>query len=1081
MRSEDDAGAARAPAASAVTDDVDDDLGSMESFLRAAASAPRVARPTAVGRTLDRYEVMSIIGQGGMGIVYEARDTKLDRIVALKCLPGELVGDEQRQRRFLHEALVTAGLEHPGIVPVYDAGECGGELYYAMKKVTGLPFLSLIDRARGLSERLALLPHVLAMSDAVAYAHRHGIVHRDLKPGNILVGELGETVVVDWGLAKRLGRHGEPLRSAPLIAQLGGEPEPRTRAGDVLGTPGYMAPEQAQGQPIDTRADVYALGAILGHVLTGSPPGAPQPAPVLAELDDRAPDLMTLVTKAMAADPRQRYATAEELAEELRRFLAGKLVGAHQYSLGVLVRRWLVRHRGMVSVVASLVVLLAAVVVLSVRRVVDERDGANAARTAAEAARGQAEARQRELILIEARDDLDRDPTASLAWLKTYPHVASSLPTERAIAADAWARGIASHVIRSADPFTWVAAFPDGRKVAATTSRGELVIVDGASGSRRVLHAEDGTSARVAIAPDGRSAATTDARGTVRLWDLTTGESRKLDGTCIAQSAAFSADGAFVLAWHPQGGACLWEAAGGKRRALPADTFSAVFLPERQAIALGRERQIDVLDLATGKETVQLALAERPVQLAASADGRWLAATLLDRVVLLDRRRGTQTTLRGPEGAGGVRLSGDGRWAAMCGRFGGTIWAFDLERGGSPRALPEQGCFRRGMLFAPDGSLVTMTSSAAVTMLDLVSGTQRTLAARQGALIDFDVSANGKLLASATSDGVLRVYRLGEGDVRSFPGMSSPTPVAANRTLLLRNASDGKLAIGDLDGKVTPPISSARPLFWVATGSVTGDGGRFGFPEADRSFVLYDPAVAHRTILTPYAGEQTFDVVDALSMDGSQLALGGSDCTIRIVDVRTGKVRTLGKHRDTVTTITFSWSGRLLAAAGRDGVLQLWDVASGAALRTFTGHGFIWDAMFSRDDKRIVTASTEGTARVWDVDTGRAIVLDTHKAALVSADFAPDGSAVVTASSDGAVTRWDLATMRPTVLRREPADLTFVRFSIDGKLVSTSGTRWVRISDPAVPGIPDEPAAFAAWLAHATTAEVDAQGQLASR
>ncbi|HEY0481712.1 MAG TPA: protein kinase [Kofleriaceae bacterium] len=1108
MISEDDTGSARPPAASARGDDevavdsgyetADDlggdlggELGSMESFLRAAASAPRDARPTAVGRTLDRYEVIAEIGRGGMGIVYEARDLKLDRIVALKCLPGELVGDEQRQRRFLREALVTAGLEHPGIVPVYDAGEHAGELYYAMKKVSGLPFLSLIARAHGLSERLALLPHVLAVSEAVAYAHRHAIVHRDLKPGNILVGELGETVVVDWGLAKRLSGRGEPAPGAPRTSQSTpsspsrpADPasEPRTRAGDVLGTPGYMAPEQASGRPIDTRADVYALGAILGHVLTGEPPGTPPPAPVLAELADRAPDLLTLVTKAMAADPQQRYATAEELADELRRFLAGKLVGAHQYSPGALIRRWLGRHRAMVSVVASLIVVLAAVVVLGVRRIVDERDGANAARTAADAARGQAETRHRELLLIEARDDLDRDPTASLAWLKRYPHDAGSLPAERAIAADAWARGIASHVIRNPDPFTWVAAFPDGRRVAATTSRGDLVIVDGETGGRRVLHAEDGTRVTVQIAPDGRSAVTTDARGTVRLWDVAAGTSRKLEGTCLAMSTAFSPDGAFVLAWNVQGGACLWDAASGTRRALPADTLAAVFLPDRPALALGRERQLDVLDLATGQRTRQLALADRPVQLAASADGRWLAVTALDHVIVLDRRRGTQMTLRGPEGAGGVRLSGDGRWAAMCGRMSGTIWAFDLERGGPPRALAGQGCFRRGMVFAPDGTLITMTGGAAVTALDLVSGTQRTLAARQGAIIDLDVSANGKLLASATSDGVLRVYRLGEGEVRGFAGMTSPAPITASRALLLRNAADGKLAIGELDGTITPPISGARPLFWMQNGTVTGDGQRFGFPEADRSFVIYDRATAHRTRLTPYAAEQTFDVSDALSPDGSQLALAGSDCTIRIVDVRTGTTRTLGKHRDAVVAIGFSWNGRLLASAGRDGVLQLWDVATGAALRTFTGHSnFVFDAVFSRDDKHLLTASTDGTARVWDIASGHATVLDGHQAAMLSADFAPDGSAVVTAGSDGAVTRWDLATARPTVLRREPADLTFVRFSIDGTLVSTGGTRWVRIWDPAVPRIPDDPARFAAWLAQATTAEVDAQGQLASR
>jgi WD40 repeat protein len=137
--------------------------------------------------------------------------------------------------------------------------------------------------------------------------------------------------------------------------------------------------------------------------------------------------------------------------------------------------------------------------------------------------------------------------------------------------------------------------------------------------------------------------------------------------------------------------------------------------------------------------------------------------------------------------------------------------------------------------------------------------------------------------------------------------------------------------------------------------------------------------------------------------------------------------------------------------------------------------------MFSRDDTRIVTASTDGTARVWEVATGRATVLDAHRTALLSADFTPDGTAIVTAAGDGALTRWELATGRPTILRREAAGLSFVRYSIDGALVLSGGARHVRVFDPAVPRIPDEPVAFAAWLSQITTAELDREGQLASQ
>jgi WD40 repeat protein len=962
---------------------------------------------------------------------------------------------------------------------VYDAGECAGELYYAMRRVSGRPFLALIERARDIADRLALLPHVLAVSEAVAYAHRRGIIHRDLKPNNILVGELGETVVVDWGLAKRIQPGAAHSPDGALAAAAPSGQVEHTRAGELLGTPGYMAPEQMDGRPADARVDVYALGAILRQVLTGCLPQESPPEPVLTELRDRVPDLLTLIAKTMAVDPAERYATAEDLAEELQRFQTGKLLGVHQYSLGALIRRWVGRHRALVGAVGGLAAVLVAVVALSAARVVGERDRAKAARADADAARARAEARQRELILIKARDDLDRDPTASLAWLKTYPHSAETIPTERAIAADAWAHGVASHVIRSADAFSMVAAFADGHAVAATTAAGDLVIVDSATGARTTLHAEDGIRFTLQVARDGRSAATSDARGVVRLWDLAAGTSHKLD-TCAATSLGFSRDGAFLIGRNALGGACLWELATGVRRPLPADTISAVLLADRRGVVLSRAHELDVLDLDSGELSAQLALPSRPLRLAASADGRWFAVTLLDHVIMLDRRRHTQTILRVDEAPGGVILSGDGRWAVLCGQSG-TLWAFDLDRGGPPRVFTGQGCFHHGVQFSPDGSVLTMANGAGVNVLDPESGTQRPFAARQGAIADLSVSANGTLLASLTSDGVLSMYRLGEGDVRAFPGRSAPTPVSSSGTLVLRNARDGALVIGNLRGELTPPISTARPSVAAQSGTISSDGHRLVFAEPDGSVIVYEPATGRRTVLPPDAGEHALDLADALTIDGSQFAFGGDDRAIHLIDTRTGARRILGKQTDLPVSIAFSWNGRMLASAGRDGVLKLWDVASGATLSSLAGHGsLIFDVRFSRDDTRVVTANSDGTARVWDVASGRSTVLAGHQAALQSADFSPDGAVVVTASADGAVTRWDLATGQPTILRRETADLDFVRFSIDGKLVLTSGPRRVRLWDPSVPRIPDQPAAFAAWLARTTTAEVDAQGQLAS-
>jgi serine/threonine protein kinase len=295
------------------------------------------------------------IAQGGMGRVFVGRDRRLGREVAVKVL---LDGDPIAARRFEREARVAARLQHPGIVTVYDAGFWPtGEPYLVMKHVLGRSLDRVIADAESLDDRLALLPHLIAVADALAYAHDQGIVHRDLKPGNVVVGAFGETVVIDWGLAKDLHTD-EPDEPRPPRPDA---PSDLTVDGAVLGTPGYMAPEQAAGEPVDVRADVYALGAMLFQSLTGAPPDrAGAPADTLLALEPRAPaDLVAIAAKALAVDRQQRYASAFDFAEDLKRFQTGQLVAAHRYSVPAHVRRFAGRHPAV-----TLVGLLAAAAVV---------------------------------------------------------------------------------------------------------------------------------------------------------------------------------------------------------------------------------------------------------------------------------------------------------------------------------------------------------------------------------------------------------------------------------------------------------------------------------------------------------------------------------------------------------------------------------------------------------------------------------------------------------------------------------------------------------------------------------------------
>ncbi len=358
------------------------------------------------------YVIDREIARGGMGRVLVARDRRLGREVAVK---ETLVTGGRVARRFEREARITARLQHPAIVGIHEAGTWpSGEAFYAMRLVSGRSLDQAVAAAPTYAARLALLPSVLAVADAMAYAHGQRVIHRDLKPRNVVVGEFGETVVIDWGLAKELG-HEEPLDAtwpdgpgaAPAAAgsssqgSTGGE----TVAGEVLGTPAYMPPEQANGVAVDERADVYAIGAILYHVLTGQPPyqadstaellaavfAGPPPA-VSSRAPEAAGELIAIVERAMARDPAARYATARALAEDLRRFQNGQLVGAHRYSLRQLVRRWLRRHRTGLAALATAAAVAVVIGVVAIRRVVTAERAARAERAAAVAHQQDAEA-----------------------------------------------------------------------------------------------------------------------------------------------------------------------------------------------------------------------------------------------------------------------------------------------------------------------------------------------------------------------------------------------------------------------------------------------------------------------------------------------------------------------------------------------------------------------------------------------------------------------------------------------------------------------------------------------------------------
>jgi hypothetical protein len=406
-----------------------------------------------------RYDLHGEVARGGLGRILRATDTSLDREVAIKTMLRHSPGAEAR---FDREMRLTARLQHPNIVPVFDGGRLpGGHPYLAMRLVHGRSLSEAIAAAQGLGERLKLLPHIVDACNAIAYAHDQRVLHRDLKPDNVLVGAFGETVVIDWGLAKDLDDE-----STDEVAASSGRPVTSggsgslTVVGSVMGTPAYMPPEQARGEVIDARADVYALGAMLYELLAGEKPYAGSnntlkaalagpPVGLRVQAPEAPRDLVSVAERAMARLPQDRYRDAAALAADLARFQEGRLVTAYHYSPTEQVVRW-VRQRPLVTALLATMVLGVGISVLLLNRSREVAEGARAVaeeeRAAALALEAQAVRREDALRIEQARGLTQIDPNAAVLLLEglSQGHVFDG--TVRTIFSAAMAEGLRSTI-----------------------------------------------------------------------------------------------------------------------------------------------------------------------------------------------------------------------------------------------------------------------------------------------------------------------------------------------------------------------------------------------------------------------------------------------------------------------------------------------------------------------------------------------------------------------------------------------------------------------------------------------------------
>jgi WD40 repeat protein/serine/threonine protein kinase len=1031
-------------------------------------------------RRLGNYELLQEIGRGGMGVVYKARQVGLDRVVALKVILADDHASAQEVARFRHEAEAVARLQHSHIVQIYEVGEQDGRRYFSLeyvdggnleKKLAGTPLPA--RQAAELVEKLA---------QAMQHAHQQGIVHRDLKPANVLLTAAGVPKVTDFGLAKR------------LEAEAG-----LTQSGAIVGTPSYMAPEQAAGdaKEIGPAADVHALGAILYECLTGRPPfqGASVPDTLgLVRFQEAVPprrlqpkvppDLETICLKCLQKERPRRYTTAQALADDLRRFLDGRPVLARPVSATQRAWRWGRRNPGIASLVVAVTFSLLAGTAASTYFGLKATEQAKQALAQRGQAEWQAANRLYEHSLARC---LQEDAGRGVLWLT------HSLREARRVAAPdledavrlqlgAWESHL--HILLAVCPHQGqvnaVAFSPDGKIFLTGSVDKTARLWDAATGKALgppLKH--EGAVWAAAFSPDGKIVLTcSGADKTVRLWEVSTGK-------CLVppwpvpggvQAVAFSPDGKVVLTGGHDGTAKLWEVATGRPQGPPLrhrdPVFAVAFSPDgKTVLTCSWDKTARLWEAATGKPLGSPLQHEGQVwAIAFSPDGKIVLTGSEDQTAQrweTATGKAVGTPLQHQGGVMAVAFSPDGK-QILTGSYDHTarLWETATGKETSLPLLHQEAV--DAVAFSPDGRLA-LTGSRDQTARLWDAHTGRPVGAplvHQNEIGSVAFSPDGKQVVTASADHTARLWQLATGKNLGLPlqhpGVGKVAFADEGRALLtagteirgvieevtarLWEADTGKPLGPMLRSRHTisrPPlgfiiVSHRLPRFTPRTAPLAPDGVTVLLPADSALARPWDLRTGEA--LGPSLQQQGIVAAMSFSPDGNAAVTCTADGTVQVWDTRTWTA--LGpplRHEFGVRAVAFSPDSKILLTGGGK-TARLWEAATGQPLTApLPTPAEISSAAFSPDGKVFLTVSMESTAQLWETATGQPLGPPLrHQKAIYGAAFSPDSATILTGSDDGTARLWQAATGKPLGLPLQHRDGVWaVAFSPNGKVLLT--------------------------------------------
>jgi len=1022
-----------------------------------------------------RYATLGEIARGGMGAIFHIRDETLRRDLAMKVVLGEggkidstAAGSHgQLARRFLEEAQITARLDHPGVVPVHELGaDEEGRLFFTMKLVKGRTLGEIFDSSRSDDDEWSLsrvLRVFIRVLETLAFAHDKGIVHRDLKPANVMVGDFGEVYVMDWGLARASDRADDThLPDAEADPPPADQDARLTAAGQVLGTPAYMPQEQARGEKIDGRADVYAVGAMLYEFLTGAHPyGEPggisaahevllrllrePPAPLSSTAPEAPAEIAAIASLAMAREPGDRYANAMDFAADLRNYTEGRVVAAHESGAWAELRKWVRRNRALAASLAAAIVLLVAGLVVSTSlgvRAAQERETARRNAYRAQIAAAVAELDNRDTHAVRVR--LEQTPEDLRGW--EYHHLMSRLD-ESLLVTDGISTALA----------------PDGDGFLVLERSGRVYRWDPRTGRSRTIRAAGDADGFAWLSPSGTHLLTAtrdpaiECRWTVRAeplfsggpalettldsanfeklgeWELL-GSSRYARATRIPEILYRADDGTVRMRSFETGddrpvGVALdsivaGSGAGSMFFASEAAAFIAVVaFPSRRTIfsaPRARDRAVQSAVWIPGTDRIFTGLSDHSTELLSAETGE-----------LVGWRRAIGHTGR----VYAVAASADGILLASAGQDR-VVRLLDADTGHVRRTYHGHERPVVDLAFSPDKQFLLSTGhDGKIRVWSALGDDPSVLRGHATYTYDVRFSPDGRRLYSAgwdayvDSDGSIRAWDTDTGEpVAAFGGkdrcaFSIRVFPDGRRILTTGGERDQEWLGGDLcvwSSDTGALLRTYKGPFRRA--DLSPDGRLAAAADQDGKLTLLDLQTGRRVFESPGLEGGFFDVAPAFSPDGRLLASpveGGSAFCIR--DVETFRtIRTFRGHTAGVTALAFSPDGTRIVTSSHDHSFTLWDVQSGESLGVQAGHGDdVLAAAFDPEGARILTGGRDLGVRVWDADTLDEIVrLPGHQSYVIAVAVEPRSRAIASASGDATVRIWDTRTLREWHLAR---------------------------------------------------------------